>query len=202
MHPTPNGFVPKENGVANDAHKDSFLTYFFGGANKNERPALGPQETVNNASFSAPVSVTSMMESELERKFEQASLNTNDEELQASEREEIEIQLIRKHHHCGFCFSFLKRSGRADKILLGTLITSYFNIVRKNIQDLVPKAIMHLLVNHSRESIQNRLVASLYKEELFKELLQEDEGVAAEREKCKTLLDVYKQAFEIVNSAV
>ncbi|KAL1927844.1 hypothetical protein VTP01DRAFT_3249 [Rhizomucor pusillus] len=178
MHPTPNGFVPKENGVANDAHKDSFLTYFFGGANKNERPALGPQETVNNASFSAPVSVTSMMESELERKFEQTSLNTNDEELQASEREEIEIQLIR------------------------TLITSYFNIVRKNIQDLVPKAIMHLLVNHSRESIQNRLVASLYKEELFKELLQEDEGVAAEREKCKTLLDVYKQAFEIVNSAV
>lgn len=86
--------------------------------------------------------------------------------------------------------------------LLGTLITSYFNIVRKNIQDLVPKAIMHLLVNHSRETVQNRLVASLYKEELFTELLQEDEGVAAEREKCKTLLDVYKQAFEVVNNAI
>ena len=86
--------------------------------------------------------------------------------------------------------------------LSGTLITSYFNIVRKNIQDLVPKSIMHLLVNHSRESVQNRLVASLYKEELFRELLQEDEGVAADREKCKTMLDVYKQAFEIVNNAL
>lgn len=82
------------------------------------------------------------------------------------------------------------------------MITSYFNIVRKNIQDLVPKAIMHLLVNHSRESVQNRLVASLYKEDIFNDMLQEDENVAAEREKCKTMLDVYKQAFEIVNNAL
>lgn len=38
------------------------------------------------------------MESELERKFEQqASLNApSEEQLQASDREEIEIQLIRK----------------------------------------------------------------------------------------------------------
>ncbi|KAI7854349.1 Dynamin central region-domain-containing protein [Circinella umbellata] len=172
-----NGFTPTPsvNGVDN---KESFLTYFFGGANKNERPALGPQEMMNNASFTSPLSVTSMMESELERKFEQASIQPTEEQLQASDREEIEIQLIR------------------------TLITSYFNIVRKNIQDLVPKSIMHLLVNHSRESVQNRLVASLYKEELFRELLQEDEGVAADREKCKTMLDVYKQAFEIVNNAL
>ncbi|KAI7886945.1 hypothetical protein K492DRAFT_139913 [Lichtheimia hyalospora FSU 10163] len=186
-HPMPNGIhAPKENGVAshlNQAHpdgKESFLTYFFGGANKNERPALGPQDMLSNPSFSSPMSVTSMMESELERKFEQqASLNApSEEQLQASDREEIEIQLIR------------------------TLITSYFNIVRKNIQDLVPKAIMHLLVNHSRESVQNRLVASLYKEDIFNDMLQEDENVAAEREKCKTMLDVYKQAFEIVNNAL
>lgn len=104
VHPTPNGFVPKENGVATDhnGNKDSFLTYFFGGANKNDRPALGPQEAINNASFSAPVSVTSMMESELERKFEQASINANEEQLQASEREEIEIQLIRKYFTVAF----------------------------------------------------------------------------------------------------
>ncbi|KAI9245681.1 dynamin-A [Phascolomyces articulosus] len=187
-HIVPNGTsgLHKENGYAHAPsangtgdNKESFLTYFFGGANKNERPALGPQEMMNNAAFTSPLSVTSMMENELERKFEQAaSMQPTEEQLQASDREEIEIQLIR------------------------TLITSYFNIVRKNIQDLVPKSIMHLLVNHSRESIQNRLVASLYKEDLFRELLQEDEGVAADREKCKTMLDVYKQAFEIVNNAL
>jgi dynamin 1-like protein len=61
---------------------------------------------------------------------------------------------------------------------------------------------MHLLVNHSRESVQNRLVTSLYKRELFDELLQEDEVMAMERSKCKQLLDVYKQAFDIVNTVV
>ncbi|KAI9316181.1 Dynamin central region-domain-containing protein [Dichotomocladium elegans] len=161
--------------------KESFLAYFFGAASKNERAALGPSDTLGQSSFSSPVSVTGMMESELERKFnEKISLGETTEEhlLQATDREEIEIQLIR------------------------SLITSYFNIVRKNIQDLVPKAIMHLLVNFSRESVQNRLVATLYREDIFSDLLQEDENVAADREKCKTMLDVYKQALEIVNSAL
>jgi len=82
------------------------------------------------------------------------------------------------------------------------LITSYFNIVRKTIQDLVPKSIMHLLVNYSREAVQNRLVSELYKEELFSDLLQEDENLANERQKCKTMLDVCKKAFEIINEAM
>ena len=34
---------------------------------------------------------------------------------------------------------------------------------------------MHLLVNHSREAVQNRLVSALYKQDRFDELLQEDE---------------------------
>jgi dynamin 1-like protein len=74
--------------------------------------------------------------------------------------------------------------------------------VRKTIQDIVPKAIMHLLVNHSRETVQNRLVSELYKEELFADLLQEDENLASERQKCKTMLDVYRKAFEVINEAM
>ena len=46
------------------------------------------------------------------------------------------------------------------------LLSSYFDIVRKNIQDTVPKAIMYFLVNASKENIQNELVRSLYKEEV------------------------------------
>ena len=61
---------------------------------------------------------------------------------------------------------------------------------------------MHLLVNHSREAVQNRLVATLYKEELFNDLLQEDDSLCAERAKCKALLDVYKDAFSIINDAM
>jgi len=75
------------------------------------------------------------------------------------------------------------------------LIASYFSIVRQSIQDLVPKAVMHLLVNFSRESVQNRLVASLYKEQLFSDLLEEDAGLTSERNRVKALLDAYREAF-------
>lgn len=54
-----------------------------------------------------------------------------------------------------------------------------------------------LLVNFSRESVQNRLVASLYKENLFQNLLYEDEGLTAERNRIKALLQAYKEAFAV-----
>jgi len=54
---------------------------------------------------------------------------------------------------------------------------------------------MHLLVNFSRESVQNRLVASLYKEQLFADLLEEDAGLTSERNRVKALLDAYREAF-------
>jgi len=86
--------------------------------------------------------------------------------------------------------------------LIRRLISSYFNIVRETIADQVPKAIMHLLVNHSRDEVQNRLVSELYKEELFGELLYEDDGIKKEREKCEKLLNTYKEAAKIVGEVL
>ncbi|CEG73673.1 Dynamin- GTPase protein [Rhizopus azygosporus] len=156
----------------NISSRESLLNYFFG-SNKNEKPATGLQEMMTKAQSAPFVSVNSMMQNEIIKKLEQTSL-----EEEATDREELETQLIR------------------------TLINSYFNIVRKNIQDLVPKSIMHLLVNHSRESVQNRLVSALYKEECFNELLQEDEMISRERERCKTMLNVYKQAFDLIKNSM
>lgn len=82
-----------------------------------------------------------------------------------------------------------------ETTLIRSLIASYFSIVRQTIQDLVPKAIMHLLVNFSRENIQQRLVTSLYKPDMFSELLFEDEALVIERTRVKALLDAYKEAF-------
>ncbi|KAJ2928525.1 hypothetical protein H1R20_g8557, partial [Candolleomyces eurysporus] len=83
--------------------------------------------------------------------------------------------------------------------LIRSLISSYFHIVRQSIQDLIPKAIMHLLVNHTSQQVQNRLVASLYKPDLFGELLNEDEALVAERARVKALLDAYKDAFKTLS---
>jgi dynamin 1-like protein len=83
--------------------------------------------------------------------------------------------------------------------LIRSLIASYFAIVRQTIQDLVPKAIMHFLVNYTSQHVQNRLVASLYKPELFKDLLNEDETLVAERTRVKALLDAYREAFKTLS---
>lgn len=86
--------------------------------------------------------------------------------------------------------------------LIRRLISSYFNIVRETVADQVPKAIMHLLVNHSKDVVQNRLVSTLYKEDLFQELLYEDDTIKAEREKCEKLLKTYKEAAKIVGEVL
>ncbi|CAL1211801.1 unnamed protein product [Candida parapsilosis] len=98
--------------------------------------------------------------------------------LELTEREQMECELIRR------------------------LIISYFSIVREMIQDQVPKSIMCLLVNHVKQQIQNRLVVKLYNDALFDELLQEDEGIQAEREKCVELLKTYKEASKIISDVV
>jgi len=86
--------------------------------------------------------------------------------------------------------------------LIRRLISSYFNIVRETIADQVPKAIMHLLVNHSKDVVQNRLVSELYREDLFGDLLYEDDGIKAEREKCEKLLETYKEAAKIIGEVL
>jgi dynamin 1-like protein len=86
-----------------------------------------------------------------------------------------------------------------ETTLIRSLIKSYFGIVRQSIQDLVPKAIMHFLVNNTSQQVQNRLVSSLYKPDMFSELLHEDETLVAERERVKALLDAYRDAFKTLS---
>ncbi|GEQ68101.1 hypothetical protein JCM33374_g1768 [Metschnikowia sp. JCM 33374] len=95
-----------------------------------------------------------------------------------SEREQLETELIRR------------------------LIVSYFGIVREIVQDQVPKSIMCLLVNYIKVHIQNRLVVKLYNENYFDELLQEDETIQMEREKCLSLLKTYREASRIISDVV
>jgi dynamin 1-like protein len=58
---------------------------------------------------------------------------------------------------------------------------------------------MHFLVNNTSQQVQNRLVSSLYKPELFSELLNEDEALVAERARVKALLEAYKEAFKTLS---
>eukprot|EP00899_Mesostigma_viride_P023008 jgi/Mesvir1/3892/Mv19838-RA.2 len=56
--------------------------------------------------------------------------------------------------------------GDADRVEISVtrlLVRSYYDIVRKNLQDAVPKATMHFLVNHVKRELQNKLIEVLFK---------------------------------------
>jgi len=64
------------------------------------------------------------------------------------------------------------------------LVSSYFDIVRRNLQDSVPKTVMHFLVVHAQKGLQQHLIRELYKEDLFSEMMREREDISARRTQC------------------
>ncbi|WJX26425.1 Dynamin-related protein 3A [Trifolium repens] len=76
------------------------------------------------------------------------------------------------------------------------LLTSYYEIVRKNVEDLVPKAIMHFLVNKTKRDLHTVLIQNLYRDDLYEEMLQEPGEIALKRKRCSELLQAYQQAFK------
>ncbi|KAG7011559.1 Dynamin-related protein 3A [Cucurbita argyrosperma subsp. argyrosperma] len=79
------------------------------------------------------------------------------------------------------------------------LLRSYYDIVRKNIEDYVPKAIMNFLVNHTKRDLHNVFIKKLYRENLFEEMLQEPDEVAMKRKRTRETLRVLQQAFRTLD---
>jgi dynamin 1-like protein len=79
------------------------------------------------------------------------------------------------------------------------LITSYFNIVRRTMIDMVPKAIMLNLVSLTKEEMQRELLENMYKTEEFDELLKESEYTVRRRKECQQMVESLTRASEIVN---
>ncbi|KAH7920905.1 hypothetical protein BV22DRAFT_1198589 [Leucogyrophana mollusca] len=176
--------------------RETFLNYFFGqngpgpvAGSSAERSHVGqtPVHTGRDVSSAETTGPTGLMAGKRtldgnNAAYDMKSLGKHIEAISSSDggpqltmREEMETSLIR------------------------SLIASYFSIVCQSIQDLIPKAIMHFLVNYTSQQVQNRLVASLYKPELFADLLNEDEALVAERTRVKALLDAYKEAFKTLS---
>ncbi|XP_029103355.1 dynamin-1-like protein isoform X1 [Scleropages formosus] len=85
-----------------------------------------------------------------------------------------------------------------DCEVIERLIKSYFLIVRKNIQDSVPKAVMHFLVNHVKDNLQSELVGQLYKSGLLDDLLKESEDMAQRRKEAADMLKALQKASHVI----
>jgi dynamin 1-like protein len=86
-----------------------------------------------------------------------------------------------------------------DCEVIQRLIKSYFLIIRKNIQDTVPKAVMHFLVNYVKDNLQSELVTHLYKHTQFDDLLSESEHIAVRRREASEMLKALQKASLIIS---
>ncbi|XP_043711309.1 dynamin-related protein 3A-like isoform X2 [Telopea speciosissima] len=78
------------------------------------------------------------------------------------------------------------------------LLRSYYDIVRKNIEDYVPKAIMHFLVNNTKRGLLCTFIQKLYRENLFEEMLREHEEVVVKRKRTREIFQVLQQALQML----
>ncbi|CUS10603.1 unnamed protein product [Tuber aestivum] len=93
-----------------------------------------------------------------------------------SERETIEVEVIK------------------------LLISSYYNIVRRTMIDMVPKAIMLNLVQLTKEEMQRELLENLYKSDELEALLKESDYTIRRRKECQQMVESLSRASEIVNT--
>ncbi|EJU05517.1 hypothetical protein DACRYDRAFT_19968 [Dacryopinax primogenitus] len=80
------------------------------------------------------------------------------------------------------------------------LIQSYFNIIKREMIDMVPKAITYTLVNHSKENLQQELLKELYKPEILDDLLKESEYIVSRRKEVVSMVQALNKAEEIIAS--
>lgn len=78
------------------------------------------------------------------------------------------------------------------------LVDSYMGIVNKTIRDLMPKTIMHLMINNTKEFIFSELLAFLYSSADQNSLMEESADQAQRREEMLRMYHALKEALSII----
>lgn len=78
------------------------------------------------------------------------------------------------------------------------LISSYYSIVKRTMIDMVPKAIMLNLVQLTKETMQQELMANMYRTNELDDLLKESDYTVRRRKECQQMVESLGKASEIV----
>ncbi|KAG7418897.1 Dynamin central region-domain-containing protein [Fusarium sp. MPI-SDFR-AT-0072] len=92
-----------------------------------------------------------------------------------SERENIEVEVIK------------------------LLISSYYNIVKRTMIDMVPKAVMLNLVQFTKDEMQRELLENMYRTDTLDDLLKESDFTIRRRKECQQMVESLSRASEIVS---
>lgn len=76
-------------------------------------------------------------------------------------------------------------------------VKNYFLIVYRNLRDLIPKSIGHILINESHSKMQVELFEGVNREnELISKSIEEPEIILLQRQQCQSALRILKQCLK------
>uniref|UniRef100_A0A8D0GJF4 Dynamin 2 n=1 Tax=Sphenodon punctatus TaxID=8508 RepID=A0A8D0GJF4_SPHPU len=78
------------------------------------------------------------------------------------------------------------------------LVDSYVGIINKSIRDLMPKTIMHLMINNTKDFINSELLAYLYSSADQNSLMEESAEQAQRRDDMLRMYHALKEALHII----
>ncbi|KAK8860414.1 Dynamin- GTPase protein [Tritrichomonas musculus] len=83
--------------------------------------------------------------------------------------------------------------------MLVNLCARYFELVRLQVVDLIPKAVIMMLVEGSTKQLRDILLKKVYGSKIADEMTKEDPRIAKNREKCNKVLEALRKAQSILN---
>ncbi|CRK87056.1 CLUMA_CG000851, isoform A [Clunio marinus] len=89
---------------------------------------------------------------------------------------------------------------KKSSLILENLVTSYCNIVQKDIQDFVPKTIMCFLINNVIEEVGSHLITNVYKARNSSNLLTEAKHIELKRKEVNEMLQALQEANKVIDS--
>ncbi|XP_041812298.1 dynamin-3 isoform X3 [Chelmon rostratus] len=78
------------------------------------------------------------------------------------------------------------------------LVDSYIGIINKSIRDLMPKTIMHLMINNAKDFIHSELLAYLYSSGDQNSLMEESADQAQRRDEMLRMYHALKESLHII----
>ena len=74
----------------------------------------------------------------------------------------------------------------------------YFDLIREQIKDIIPKTIIHLVLKKSTDMLRPTMIADVFNVAGSVQLAQEDPAITKKRISCKAIVDALKRAQEIL----
>lgn len=87
---------------------------------------------------------------------------------------------------------------RNEISLIKQMITSYFDVVKKNVNDLVPKTVITFFIKRTIDLAEKEMVHCLYDEKVIEAVMKEDQDVVNQRNTIMTNISVLKECLVLM----